>query len=100
MSFDVITGLVPVISIRWALCVHKRDGRDKPGDDTRRLCTSVSEARVGRGEYRFPSPLVGEGVERRSREAGEGDFRVAGTSPLTRFLAALETTLSHKGRGK
>jgi hypothetical protein len=50
----------------------------------------------------FPSPLVGEGAERRSREAGEGDSRVIGIFPLTRLdLTSFDlATLSHEGRGK
>jgi hypothetical protein len=59
----------------------------------------------------FPSPLVGEGGEneRSEFEPGEGGAIIAkmiapsishASDPLTRFLAALETTLSHKGRGK
>jgi hypothetical protein len=34
---DVITGLVPVISIRRTPRLSDRDGRDKPGHDTVRL---------------------------------------------------------------
>jgi hypothetical protein len=30
---SVITGLVPVIPLRWAQRVPKRDGRVKPGHD-------------------------------------------------------------------
>jgi hypothetical protein len=29
----VITGLVPVIPLKWAPCAPKRDGRDEPGHD-------------------------------------------------------------------
>jgi hypothetical protein len=29
----VMAGLVPAIPIRRAQCLHKRDRRDKPGDD-------------------------------------------------------------------
>jgi hypothetical protein len=32
-------------------------------------------------------------------EPGEGFRSMAKAEPLTRFLASLETTLSHKGRG-
>ena len=28
-----MAGLDPAISLGWALCVHERDRRDKPGDD-------------------------------------------------------------------
>jgi hypothetical protein len=45
---------------------------------------------------------VGEGAERRSREAGEGAFAATETFPLTRlgFAALNFATLSHKGRGE
>jgi hypothetical protein len=33
ISFSVITGLVPVIPLRDAMCPPDRDGRDKPGHD-------------------------------------------------------------------
>lgn len=57
-------------------------------------------ARWARAELLFPSPLVGEGAERRSREAGEGDGLTAKSCPLTRLIfASLNfATLSHKGR--
>src|SRR5258707_1547938 len=40
----VIAGLVPAISIRRALCLDYRDGRDKPGHD--RVGTATSFAPV------------------------------------------------------
>src|ERR1019366_5942525 len=48
----VITGLVPVIPLRDALCPPKRDGRDKPGHDKleieRRSCVENSNAHLHR----------------------------------------------------
>src|ERR1035437_7755719 len=48
----VITGLVPVIPLRDALCPPKRDGRDKPGHDKleieRRSCVENSNAYLHR----------------------------------------------------
>ncbi len=49
----------------------------------------------GAGASFFPSPRVrGEGAERRRREAGEGGFV---NRRLTRPLATLASTLSHRG---
>lgn len=48
----VVTGLVPVTSLRKALCVSKRDGRDKPGHDSVRMPLRAR-----------PSPSAGEGKE-------------------------------------
>ena len=46
---------------------------------------------------RKPSPLAGEGGARSA--PGEG-YPAWASLPLTRHLAALDATLSHKGRGK
>jgi hypothetical protein len=40
-TFHVITGLVPVISLRDALCPPKRDARHKAGHDVERLSLDV-----------------------------------------------------------
>jgi hypothetical protein len=47
-----------------------------------------------------PLPLWERVVSIVRCEPGEGFAASLYSSPLTRFLAALETTLSHKGRGK
>ena len=52
-----------------------------------------------------PSPLAGEGAERRRREAGEGAFEAWGeigsgfSYPSPGASQALGATLSRKGRG-
>src|SRR6202142_1889708 len=66
----VITGLVPVILLRRALSVPKRDGRDRPGHDKKTAETSYTRPLPGPHHFFRLRPDAGDAFDLERRAAG------------------------------